>query len=61
MLYEKYKCFKSIFSCNIIFYHYGINSQNEFIKYKYFIENKHFIGNKHFVAVNFICRHKKNL
>ena len=22
---------------------------------------KHFIGNKHFVAVNFICRHKKNL
>ena len=34
---------------------------NEFIKYKYFIENKHFIGNKHFVAVNFICRHKKNL
>ena len=52
---------KAFFSCSIIFYHYGINSQDEFIKDKYFIENKHFIGNKHFVAVNFICRHKKNL
>ena len=52
---------KHFFRAASFFYHYGINSQNEFIKYKYFIENKHFIGNKHFVAVNFICRHKKNL